>query len=164
MLVIMAEKPVKGFIPMTHNIVRLLIILGLLSGISGCSNDNFVAEIPMATFDDIFINLDLPAYQQLDVQGYVYVSVGGGSNGIILYKNSPTDYNAYERTCSYDPFSALAIVEVVPSNTSMIDYNCNSYFGFEQGQPQGGPAFLPLRQYTVFQDGRTLTITDEPLN
>ncbi len=143
----------------------ILAVLGfLMFGAAGCGNDYTPPEIPMANFDDIFINLDLPAYQQLEVLGYVYIQVGGGSNGIILYKNSPTDYNAYERTCTYDPFTPTAIVEVTPGNTGMVEYACNSYFTFEAGQPAGGPAFIPLRQYTVKQTGRSLTITDEPIN
>ncbi len=157
---ITGEKQGAGFMNMTRSSFLFLLALAF----AGCDNDPVPAEIPPATFDDIFINLDLPEYQPLDVQGYVYIQAGGGSNGIILYKNSASDYNAYERTCSYDPYSATAIIEVTPGNISMVDYTCNSYFGFESGQPQGGPAYVPLRQYTVIQTGRSLTITDEPLN
>ena len=155
------ENQVKGFMIMTR--INYLLICSLFILFS-CDSDPVPAEIPLASFDDIFINLDLPKYQQLDVLGYVYEPVGGGSNGIILRKNSPTDYNAYERTCSFNPFDPTAIVEVTPGNTGMVDYSCNSYFGFESGQPQGGPAFVSLRQYRVIQNGRSLTITDEPLN
>lgn len=143
-----------------------LIYTALLLSASffACDSDPLPAEIPPAIFDDIFINLDLPEYQPLDIQGFVYVQAGGGSNGIILYKNSVADYNAYERTCSYDPFNATAIIEVTPGNTAMVDYTCGSYFTLENGQPQGGPAFVPLRQYRVILNGRSLTITDEPVN
>ncbi len=157
----MAESQGKDFIHMKTSSILLVALLLILAG---CTTDNTSPEIPLATFDDIFINLDLPEYQQLEVQGWVYVQAGGGSNGIILHKNSPVDYNAYERTCSFDPFTPTAIIEVTPGGTSMVDYSCNSYFSLENGQPMGGPAFIPLRQYTVIQVGRSLTITDEPVN
>jgi hypothetical protein len=156
------ENQAEVFMIMKKSNPFLLLFLPVL--LFACENDPIPAEIPLASFDDIFINLDLPEYQPLDVQGFVYVQAGGGSNGIILYKNSPTDYNAYERTCTFDPFNATAIIEVTPGNISMVDYSCNSYFAFDNGQPQGGPAFVPLRQYTVIQTGRSLTIKDEPIN
>lgn len=157
----MAESLGKDFIRMK---TKLFSFAALLFILAGCSSDFTSPEIPLATFDDIFINLDLPDYQQLEVQGWQYVPVGGGSNGIILRKNSSLDYKAYERTCSYDPFTATAIVEVTPGGTSMVDYSCNSYFSLENGQPMGGAAYIPLRQYTVVQVGRSLTIKDEPIN
>lgn len=160
MLVIMGERPERGSMIMINKAFLVAFLMGLMS----CSSDNFIAELPYATFDDIFINLDLPEYQQLETQGYTYIQVGGGSNGIILYKNNPSDYNAYERTCTFDPFEPTAIIEVTPGGISMVDYNCNSFFGLQEGQPQGGPASVALRQYKIILDGRFLTITDEPIN
>ena len=164
MPVITEEKLEGDFTDMMIKNLFLLFLTAPFLVLSGCSDDYTPPDIPPASFDDIFINLDLPEYQQLEVLGYVYIQAGGGSNGIILRKNSASDYNAYERTCSYDPLSATAIVEVTPGATGMVDYSCNSYFTLESGQPAGGPAFTPLRQYTVIQTGRSLTIKDEPIN
>lgn len=143
---------------------RLFIWVSLLLiGFSSCETDPFIDTLPPTSFDDIFINLSLPEYQDLFTLGYVYLPVSGVSRGIILYREGNT-YRAFERTCSFDPGQATALVDVNNSGSAMIDYSCTSIFSLFNGSPEAGPARSPLRQYEIIQDGSFLTITDTQIN
>jgi len=162
MRVTMAENLARVFTTMIKRVAATVIFFFLLGSI-GC-NDEFVGgEIPPAAFNDIVINLDLPEYQNLSFdKGYITLSEG--VRGIILYRVNGSTYNAFEVNCSYQPYEACANVRVHSSGVFLKDDCCGSTFSPEDGIPTGGPARLPLRRYTIINSGRTLTITDTPLN
>jgi len=136
------------------------IFLALLGFITGCSPDLSDDPIPPATFPDIFIDLNLPAYTDLKTdKGFKYIN--GGVKGIILYRFNSTTYFAFERNCSYQPNEACATVNVHASGLYMIDPCCSSTFEFPDGDPMDGPAWRSLRKYRTTLDGFTLTITSE---
>jgi nitrite reductase/ring-hydroxylating ferredoxin subunit len=135
----------------------------LITVTNSCESDPFFETIPPTSFNDIFINLSLPEYQDLFTFGYIYINVSGNSRGIILYRDG-NSFRAFERTCSFDPSQATALVDVNNSGTAMIDYSCSSIFSFADGFPEAGPAQGPLRLYEVIQDGSFITITDTPIN
>ncbi len=87
----------------------------------------------------------------------------GGVQGIILYRQNSSTYYAFERNCSYQPAGACVTVDVHSSNLYMVDPCCSSIFSFPEGNPNGGPAWRPLRKYATYLNGSTLTITDEIL-
>ncbi|MCU0398850.1 MAG: hypothetical protein MUC73_12200 [Cyclobacteriaceae bacterium] len=116
--------------------------------------------IPPAVFADIVINLTYPEFNDLNSQGYHYMSGDVGVRGLIIHKKSPTEYLVFERNCSYQPNSACATVEVHSSTLFMQDVCCGSIFNWD-GNPTGGPAWRPLRQYVSYLNGTELTITDE---
>jgi nitrite reductase/ring-hydroxylating ferredoxin subunit len=122
--------------------------------------------IPFVVFDDVVINLSFPAYINLNKDGgFKEVNdQGAGVRGVILYRQSPTVYFAYEKNCSYTPNEACSTVEVHSSGLFMIDPCCTSSFNFSDGMPTGGPAWRPLRKYSTQVNGTVLTITDEIIN
>lgn len=137
--------------------------MGLLALIlvSGCEPDLTDDAIPWQPFDVININLNLPEYINLKMEGnYKYLN-DGGVRGIILYYPGNSNYVAYERNCSYQPNSACATVEVHTSTLYMFCPCCNSNFDLATGFPTGGIAWRPLRKYATSLNGSTLTITDE---
>jgi nitrite reductase/ring-hydroxylating ferredoxin subunit len=128
-----------------------------------CDTQPIDSQIPYKPFNDIVINLTGQQYLDLNNLGYVLIDEGG-VKGIILYKNSlNNEYSAYERNCSYQPNNTCATVEIDSSTLYMIDPCCSSQFSFQSGEPIGGPASLPLRQYRTYLNGNILTITDDPL-
>lgn len=147
---------------MIKHLFSALILLGILGAI-GCSDDFVDGEIPPATFNDIYIDLSLPQYQDLSINGgYIYLNEG--VRGIILYRVNSTTYNAFERNCSYLPYEAGSTVEVHSSNLFLSDPSCGSSFSVNDGTPTGGPARIPLRRYTIIRSGgNAITITDDPL-
>jgi hypothetical protein len=122
-------------------------------------NDTVIEDgIPQVIVNET-INLNNYQYQALGVVGG-FVYIGGGVRGIIIYRQSASNYLAIERNCTFQPMDACADVSVDQSTLFLIDSCCNSTFDFN-GFPTGGPASLPLRQYKTILNGNYLTITNE---
>lgn len=161
MPVIMEESPERVFMTTIKNLFVLGFLLFVLGSI-GCSDEFIDGDIPPATFNDIVINLDLPEYDKLSIDGG-YILLSEGVRGIILYRVNASTYNAFERNCSYQPYEAGSTVEVHSSGLFLTDPSCGSSFSVTDGFPTGGPARVALRRYMINRNGRTITITDEPL-
>jgi hypothetical protein len=139
-----------------------ILILIFISIFPGCSPDLSDDPIPYQPFSDIVINLSLPTYNSLKVDGG-FATTGGGIRGIIIYRLNSTTYLAYERNCSFHPNDACATVDIDVTGLYMIDPCCGSTFNFSSGAVIGGIAWRPLRQYNTSLDYNELTITDEVL-
>jgi hypothetical protein len=141
--------------------IQRFFTLVLILAIS-CTPDLYDDPIPPATFADISINLSQPAYLALNSDGGS-LDMDGGVRGLIVHRKNATTYLAFERNCSYQPNAACATVDVHSSTFFMLDSCCGSSFDFD-GNPTGGPAWRPLRQYQTYLVGNELTITDEILD
>ena len=138
--------------------ICLLLVLTV-----ACSSDLSDDPIPVASFADIVIDINFPAYVILrNTGGFTYVN--GGVRGIIVYRSTGNSFLAYERNCSFHPNEACATVNVHSSSLYMTDPCCSSDFSFQDGSPTGGQAWQPLRRYRTQFNGSTLTLSDEALN
>ncbi|MBX2944685.1 MAG: hypothetical protein KF725_02530 [Cyclobacteriaceae bacterium] len=151
-------KPVKG---LRVSKAVTIVLTTFFTFFTSCSPDLFDDPIPIVFFQPVEINLALPQYINLNTVGYVYVNAG--VRGIILHKKNFNTYLAFERNCSYQPNQACATVDVHTSNLFLQDVCCGSTFNWD-GNPTGGIAWRPLRQYQTILNGNLLTITDEILN
>ncbi|MEJ2004317.1 MAG: hypothetical protein P8X57_04975, partial [Cyclobacteriaceae bacterium] len=111
------------------------MLIAVFPLLNACENEIGSNALPPVTFDDIFINLSLPEYNDLVTIGHMYIPAGGQSRGIIL-KRSGGNYLAFERTCTYLPYNALSTVDVNAAGTAMTDYSCGSIYNFETGFPE----------------------------
>ena len=135
-----------------------LLIFLAISCKSNLSDD----PIPYSPFSDIVINLTFPAYLSLNTNGgFKSIDTNAGVRGIIVYRLNATTYLAYERNCSYHPNDACATVNVHVSGLYLTDPCCGSTFNFSDGNPSGGIAWRPLRQYKTILIGSELTITSD---
>ena len=151
--------------PQTSLLIKFLFSIPVLFSLglaSSCSNEPVDDPIPYQPFPDIVINLSLPEFISLSLDGG-HVNTSGGIRGIILYRENSNTYHAYERNCSYHPNDACATIEVHLSGLYMEDPCCGSIFNFPDGFPTGGVAWRPLVQYETILNGSTLTITDRVL-
>ena len=139
---------------MTNTRVLLFWILMVLSA---CESSDPEEQIPVAIVNET-INLTNQQYINLQFVGG-HVNIPGGVRGISIYRASTEEYRAFERNCSYQPLNTCARIEVDGSGLFFIDTCCSSTFNFD-GFPTGGPASLPLRQYTALVDGNFLTIVN----
>ena len=100
---------------------------------------------------DIYIDLNDPLYYDLQsVGGYVYIT--GGVNGILIYRSSADDFNAYDRTCPYDPDIGRVVVDDASLN-AVDSVGCKSEFSLLlDGAVSQGPAQFPLKAYTCNYD------------
>lgn len=144
-------------------IIRKASFLFLLFSLS-CEPQLVDDPIPIASFNEIVINLSFPEYIVLRNDKGFKELPEGGVRGIIVYHSTGTSYLAYERNCSYRPNEACATVNVHSSGLFMTDPCCGSNFNFEDGTPSGGAAWRPLRRYRTQINGDVLTITDEILD
>ena len=84
----------------------------------------------------------------------------GGVKGVIVVRQSPGIFLAFERNCPYQPFNACALVGLDRnSRLFMRDSCCNSQFDL-RGQITGGPSPRPLKQYNTSLQGTLLSITN----
>lgn len=148
---------------MTRKIFFFILSTCALVSQNSCTPELTDDPIPFRPFNVFTINLTLPEYQSLRTDGgWKYLD--GGVRGIILYRQNPSTYHAYERNCSFQPNNACATVNVHTSNLYMEDPCCNSSFNLSTGTPTGGPAWRPLNEYETILDGSNLTITDNIIN
>lgn len=141
---------------MTPKLFYILLPFFLLVNCSSEPNDD---PIPYVPFTEIIVNLNLPEYFNLHADN-TYEYIDGGVKGLILYRLNANTFYAFERNCSFRPQEACATVEVHSSQLYMEDTCCGSTFNFS-GEPQGGPAFRPLRKYMTRIAGNEVIITDE---
>jgi nitrite reductase/ring-hydroxylating ferredoxin subunit len=141
---------------------RSFIYFLLLFLVITCSPDQSDDVVPYIAFPEIVLPLNLPENNSIRTDGgYRLLSSSlGGVQGIIVYRVNAGTYLAYERNCTYHPNDACVAVDVHPSGLYMHDPCCGSSFDFANGNPTGGPAWRPLRQYETVLSGSTLTITD----
>lgn len=160
----MEEKAEKVFMNIPRSSTLLLIhgicIVLLVTACSPTLDDD---PIPLATFPDIHLNLNLPENIGLKTKGG-HKEISGGVRGIIVYCQDIGVYYAYERNCSYHPNDACATVNVDASQLFMSDPCCGSSFDFATGMPTGGAAWRSLRKYDVTFNGIDLIITDEVIS
>ena len=94
---------------------------------------------------DFDINLDLPAYQPLNVPtGHVLLT--GGSQGIVVYRYTVDQFVAIDRHATYD-IPANCAVDVSDDGLFLEDPCSESQWLIIDGSVMNGPATLPLHRY-----------------
>lgn len=140
------------------NIKRSLLlstIAVLLTSFSSCrrSNPSGIPYVPV-NFQLVVSN---PQFSSLLAVGG-YVTIGGGSKGIIVYRFSPEEFRAYDRHCTFQVNDGCR-VNVDQTGISATDTECcDSQFLLVDGAPIDGPANFGLHQYNTAFDGNTLSI------
>ncbi len=130
---------------MTRKIATLLLIpsflLFLLS--ASCRKSNqAVPYVPV----DLYINVSLPLYSNLNVVGgWVYIN--GGSKGLIVYRQTTETFMAYDRHCTYNIDNPCGAASVDSTNLT-ISCDCDgSQYQIYDGAVINGPATYSLHQY-----------------
>ena len=133
--------------------------------VSGCGAKN--DDQPLIPYAPVNLSLNLTNQQYARLRndnGAVSLPVkgpagDGGVKGVVVVRQSPGVFLAFERNCPYRPFDACAVVSLDQSRLFMRDSCCNSQFDL-RGQTTGGPAPLPLKQYSTSVQGNLLNITN----
>ena len=142
----------------TLNIGKWLVILLVLPLFSGCRKQ-YAVNIPVVPVD-ITINIFNSQFVNLQaVGGTAYVD--GGSRGIVIYRVSIDQFNAYERHCTYDCDNPCGKVSLDPDGLFLVDDDCfgagcGSRFNVINGSNVDGPSQYPLIQYNTAYDGGAL--------
>ena len=108
--------------------------------------DSVQQDIPFVPVD-FDINLDLPAYQPLNVPtGHVLLT--GGSKGIVVYRYTADQFVALDRHATYD-IPAGCAVEVSEDGLFLEDPCSESQRLILDGSVMNGPATIPLHGYYI---------------
>ncbi len=145
------------------------IVCLLVAIVTGCGRDLTDDPIPYISFPSVTVNLGFPDYIALAQDGghkniSTVSGVSVGVRGVIVYRRSSIQYNAFEVNCSYHPNDASANVSVHSSGLFLVCTGCGSNFNLSDGTPSGGIAWRPLRRYRTELSGNYLTITSDVLN
>ena len=118
---------------------KIFIISLIFITFIGCDdNDDWIPNVRV----DITISLT-----QLADLGHLQSRVwSGGVNGIIIFRWGDREFNAYERTCSFQP-SDNCVVELDDSEFFAKCPCCGSEFELIYNDIRKGPAKRPLKQY-----------------
>lgn len=118
----------------------------------GCKEENYpIPNVPV----NITLNLDLPAYNNLNAPGG-NVFIEGGSRGIVIYRDFD-NFVALDRHSTYNSSDPCAIVIVNPDNIfELIDTCSGSRFSIINGGVLEGPAKFGLKNYTTSWNGSYL--------
>jgi len=88
-----------------------------------------------------------------------YASAGFDSSGIIVYRTSEEEFNAYDRTCPYDYVIKNKTVRVNVDFINAVCPVCSTYYALSAyGQPISGPGRYPLKNYKTSFDGRYVRV------
>jgi nitrite reductase/ring-hydroxylating ferredoxin subunit len=132
---------------------RYIFILLVLFGISCGKNQTQIPNVLV----DITVNINNPSYMTLTaVGGYMYFS--GGSRGIVVFRSTNDEFNAFDRHCSYEPEETCGVLSVQSDNVTMKCACCASVFSLYYGSLQSGPAVQPIKRYNTTFDGTTLRV------
>jgi nitrite reductase/ring-hydroxylating ferredoxin subunit len=136
----------------------LLLIFGtalVLLTFTSCdrSNRSGIPYVPV----NYQITVSNPEFSALLAVGG-YVTIAGGSKGIIVYRFSPEGFRAYDRHCTF-MIDDNCRVTMDNTDISAVDTECcDSKFLIIDGSPIDGPAAIGLQQYNTEFDGNTLSI------
>ena len=141
--------------------ISILSLLMIVTFFSDCKKKSQTDNIAYQTVNITLYPND-PLYFKLQTAGG-WVYIGGGVNGIIVYRktatNTPTDFVAIERTSTSLPDNPDAKVKVQPDNFTLKDTISGSKWQIFDGGLISGSATQNLRLYNAIFDGNnTLTI------
>jgi len=135
-----------------------ILLLPVILSLTGCQRQ-YPVNIPFVRFD-YTINILDPYYANLQgVGGSVFIE--GGSRGILIYRVSIEQFNAYERHCTYNSDDPCGKVSFDQSGIVLVDDDCGSSgcgskFNVIDGSIVNGPAQYPLIQYNTQFDGQAI--------
>lgn len=133
-----------------------IIIIFLIFFISCGERNNYIPDV----FVNYEIDLNSPENISLSALGGSLVIENQAYNGLIVYRFSNYEYNAYDKSCTYEPLTACAEIDSINSSLAICSC-CNSVFLLDQsGSVANGPAILPLKRYSTFLDGNMLFISN----
>jgi nitrite reductase/ring-hydroxylating ferredoxin subunit len=133
----------------------LLLIIPFAFGCDGGSVNNNNPNIPNYPVN-LQINLNLPAYSNLQFPSNRIVDYSQGARGIVVF-NTGSGYVAYDLACPNIAFTLCTEPMSVPVGNINATCGCdNTVYSLFTGQSPGQP--YPMKQYRVDINGSTLVI------
>lgn len=135
-----------------------LLTLGLMTTtlLFSCKKKKDETQYIPYVYVDFYCSISNPQFINLNaVGGWVYVT--GGSRGIILYRKSNDEVQAYDRHCPYLPENSCGLLQV-RNTTTAIDTCCGSEFLLSDGSVLKQPSSYPMLRYQTTFDGNQVHV------
>ena len=131
----------------------ILFVSNLILNTSCVKNNQIVPYV----YVDLYVNISLPSYSSLNaIGGWIYVS--GGSQGIIVYRQTADQFAAYDRHCTYNAGIPCGSASVDSTN-SFVTCSCDgSQYQLYDGLVIQGPAAYSLKPYQTSFNPMTNTV------
>lgn len=133
---------------------KYIILIFTISVLWGCSNSDFNNKnpyLPNYTFA-VDINMNLPAYSNLQYPSNAVYYAGAGAKGIFIF-NTGSGYNAFDAACPNQAISSCSTMTIKGIN---VICSCdNNEYSLFTGQ---GKLQYPLKQYRVEVNGNVLRV------
>lgn len=133
-----------------------IILLACLLTLS-CTKENQNPSFPNKNVN-LTIYPGSGAYFDLGaIGGSMYL--GGGVNGILVYRKSQSLFVAYDRACPYNPTDPCEEIEIENGNGFILeDQCCGSKYLITTGEVTQGPSQYNLQYYNTSFNGNQLQI------
>ena len=163
---------------MKHAKLHLLILIALLPFIHGCKHYPENPNRPVLPAPITIYPNSMQYYDLNFVSGWLYITsdVESTSRGIIVYRQSDTEFLAYDRIPPNEPDACTDshgnTTRLVVDFPFVVDRCNNAYYNILNGQiiiaepdkipsfPTDGTTIYPLVQYQTLYDGNRLTISN----
>ena len=125
-----------------YNFISIFCLCYFIFLTSCVKNTNIVPYV----YVEHNINISLPYYASLNaIGGWVYIT--GGSEGIIIYRQSYNQFAAYDRHCTYNAENPCGRASVDSTNL-FVECSCDgSQYQLYDGLVIQGPASYSLKNY-----------------
>jgi nitrite reductase/ring-hydroxylating ferredoxin subunit len=135
-------------------LIKIFVIPLVFAIINGCDeNDQWIPNVRVQK--SLHLSTDLATLGLLQAGTFE-----GGVNGLIVFRLADREFNAFDRTCPFQPAENCA----VNFNEMMLSAECpccgSQFELFESGAVQKGPARRPLKQYRAVVTGDILHISN----
>ncbi len=139
----------------SSKLIKIFIISLLISTFIGCDDyDNWIPNVRVDRRLDL--NTELATLGLLQAR----MIDNEGVNGILLFRLEDRQFNAFDRTCPFQPEDNCA-VDFDDAELKAVCPCCGSEFElFYNGDILKGPARRPLKQYRTVIEGSMLRITN----
>mgnify|MGYP006159986731 CR=1 FL=1 len=131
----------------------LLFVFVLL--LMGCDKENFSNNNPyLPNYPvDLFINLSLPQYSNLNFPGNYVVDYSQGIRGIVIY-NTGSGYTAFDIACPNQDLTSCSTMTIAGTNAvcPCDDAEYSLFTGIAGGKD------YPMKPYRVLVNGSSLNV------
>ena len=120
---------------------------------------NFLVYVPLCVYSrfgvyvNIYININEPLYNNLQVPGSYVIIPNQGSKGVLIFRSTWDEFLAYDLHATFEPENNCGCI-ISPDDSFTLEDPCSSStYAVVNGSVITGPAVQGLQQYSASYDG-----------
>ena len=153
---------------------KIIILITVLTAVSLTSCKKSKNDVIPDVYVDFYLNLSDPEFFDLNAIGNAKIitsatnnwgsdAAGYGSNGIIVYRSTMDEFDAYDRTCPYDFAVNGKSIKVNIDGIFAVCPECGTTYALPSfGTPYSGVGRYPLKNYKTTFNGQIVHVWHYP--